>query len=78
MIRMTSSQMLQMTTEEMDANGLIITTPASSASLNISITPDMLFNEGHKLSIIVYRFEKYLQNMKTHKLNKKIQIFAVF
>ncbi|CAH1719304.1 unnamed protein product [Chironomus riparius] len=54
MIRMTSSQMLQMTTEEMDANGQIITTPASSASLNISITPDMLFNEGHKLSIIVY------------------------
>lgn len=59
MIRMTSSQMLQMTTEEMDENGQIIPTPATSASLNISITPDMLFNEEHKLKIIVYRFEKF-------------------
>jgi len=57
MIRMTSSEMLQITTTEMDESGQIISTTASSASANISLTPDMVFNEGHKLSIIVYRFE---------------------
>jgi hypothetical protein len=51
--------MLQMTTEGMDEYSQIILTTASPASMNISMIPELGFNEGHKLAIIVFRL-KYI------------------
>lgn len=32
------------------------TTPAANATTNATMSPDMVFNAGHQLSIVVYRF----------------------
>lgn len=59
MIRMPNSQMLQSNSEEMDESGQFNTMPSTNVdSLNMSLTPDMVFNDGHKLSIIVYRYAR--------------------
>lgn len=62
MIEMPNSQMVPNSQEsssmDSDVNVLISTTTVMSTTplLNITLPDDMVFNEGHQLSIIVYRF----------------------
>lgn len=65
MIEMPNSRVIENPMEEMDESmaPTIMMTTISSFSLdvnfdinhNATLPPDMVFNEGHKLSIIVYR-----------------------
>lgn len=61
MIEMQNSQMVANSQESssMESVVLISTTTVMSTtpSLNITLPEDMVFNAGHQLSIIVYRFE---------------------
>lgn len=51
--------MTQFNSEKMEENGFLIPTTIALESVdskNMSLHKDMTFNEGHMLSIIVYRF----------------------
>lgn len=58
---MQNSQMIPNIQESsiMDSDVLITTTnmPTANQSMNHTMPEDMVFNAGHQLSIIVYRFE---------------------
>lgn len=63
MIEMPNSQMIANNHESssMDTDALTATTTdmAMAMSVNASMPEDMIFNAGHQLSIIVYRFVKH-------------------
>lgn len=68
MIEMPNSQMILINQESssMDSDVLMTTTvmttttTAQSIKLNLTMPEDMMFNAGHQLSIIVYRFVRTL------------------